>query len=290
MAERLKISIIKKKHESASLFGKTIHRLRMVRIRNIKKETPLVKTVTFIDEKCSEAQPGQFVMVWVPGVDEVPMSIASAEKKTNTITIAVNKKGEATAALHNLRKGSLLGIRGPYGKSFKIKSGKIIIIGGGTGIAPLYFLIQRLKKVKSKLTVIIGAKTKNELLFLRKINLILNADDKLIITTDDGTYGLKGSASEVLNEVLKKERHDWAYTCGPELMMKKVLEATMKHKIPLQASLERYMKCGVGLCGSCMIGEHRVCHDGPVFDGEVLSGIQEFGVSRRDASGRILPV
>ena len=106
-----------------------------------------------------------------------------------------------------------------------------------------------------------------------------------MISTDDGSKGYKGLASDLAKEEIAKEKFDQVLTCGPEIMMKKLYDICKN--IPFQASLERYMKCGFGICGQCCIGEGlRVCKEGPVFDGKTLKKIQDFGIYTRDASGR----
>ncbi|MEM3061382.1 MAG: dihydroorotate dehydrogenase electron transfer subunit, partial [Candidatus Bathyarchaeia archaeon] len=90
--------------------------------------------------------------------------------------------------------------------------------------------------------------------------------------------------------VIEEEKFDVVYTCGPEIMMKKILDLCKKNKIRMQASLERYMKCGIGICGSCGLGPYRVCVDGPVFSKEGIKRMDEFGIHKRDSSGRRIPV
>ena len=147
-------------------------------------------------------------------------------------------------------------------------------------MAPLYFLAKTAKTAGADVTIIFGARTKQLLFYRERLKKVAN---KLIITTDDGSEGMKGNVlvgMEATNGV------DRIYTCGPERMMAAVLKQAAAAKIPAEASLERYMKCGMGVCGSCMIGRYRVCADGPVFDGEILLKESEFGSSKRDAAGR----
>ena len=109
------------------------------------------------------------------------------------------------------------------------------------------------------------------------------------ISTDDGSKGFKGLASDMAKELINKNNFDSIITCGPELMMKNLLE--LCPDVPFQASLERYMKCGIGICGQCCIGEGlRVCVEGPVFYGEMLRNIKDFGVFKRDASGKKIKI
>jgi dihydroorotate dehydrogenase electron transfer subunit len=107
----------------------------------------------------------------------------------------------------------------------------------------------------------------------------------MIVSTDDGSFGIKGFTTDVLMDLLKKEKFDCVYTCGPEVMMKKVFDICDDKGIKCQASLERYMKCGFGLCGTCCIDDKLICKDGPVFDSNQLRKLSEFGVFNRDKSG-----
>jgi dihydroorotate dehydrogenase electron transfer subunit len=107
-----------------------------------------------------------------------------------------------------------------------------------------------------------------------------------LVSTDDGSFGYHGFASDLAKKILEKERFDQIITCGPEKMMKKILELGLEYKIPVQASLERHMKCGIGICDSCAIDGWHVCKDGPVFDNKKLGKMKDFGRFKRDASGR----
>lgn len=266
-----------------------LNKPRIVKVLRVKEETLTVKSLFFKDEFCSKAKPGQFIMVWIPGVDEIPMSISRANLKSGVSSITVKLVGNATKKLHEMDKGDVFGVRGPYGVNFKIVKGDVLVVGGGVGMVPLLLLLQRLKIAGGKPTVIIGAKIKEELLFVKEVEKTVGKKNVLTVT-EDGSYGVKGLASEVLADMLKRNacNYNQIYACGPELMLKKVLELALKHKIPAQLSLERYIKCGIGLCGSCMIDGFRVCKDGPVFSSKILAEVKEFGVFRREPSGRII--
>jgi len=224
-------------------------------------------------------------MLWIPGVDEIPLSILDAEEG-GTVAVAVKKVGEATEALHSKRVGELVGIRGPFGNSFTLKEGKILMVGGGTGIAPLLFLTRKLESKTAKIFFVIGANTKEELLFIDELKELCSKE-KVIATTEDGSYGIKGLATEPVETLLAKEKFDIIYTCGPEQMVRKVFNLAEKHGIDLEASLERLMRCAIGLCGSCCIGKYYVCRDGPVFTAQQLREVKaEFGFSKRGFDGR----
>jgi len=230
-------------------------------------------------------------MVWLPGFDELPMSISSAHPN-GLASITVANVGEATKLLHEKEKGDIVGVRGPFGNSFKLVEGNVLLVGGGTGIAPLAFLAEKLFELKVKMSFLLGAKTKEELLFMSKIESTLSGTgNRIIASTEDGSYGHKGVVTKLAEETLAKEKFDAIYACGKELMLFKIFILAEKHKTPLQASLERLMRCAIGLCGSCTIGKYRVCADGPIFTSKQLQEVKdEFGRFKRDFDGKKIPV
>jgi len=255
----------------------------------IKTESRTVKTFTFKDRKCAKAKPGQFLMLWIPGVDEIPLSIMNGDGN-DMVEVAVRNVGEATNALHNMKIGEIIGLRGPFGNSFTLRSGNVLLVGGGTGVAPLLFLARKLVNRASRLVFVIGAKTKDELLYISELEKLCSRK-RLIAATEDGSYGAKCLATTPLDSLLQKEHFSMVYTCGPEQMMCKVVALAKRYKIDLEASLERLMRCAIGLCGSCVIGRYRVCRDGPVFTKERLGEFEaEFGVSKRNFDGRKVPL
>ena len=253
----------------------------------MKRESPTVKTFTFHDRLCGRSRPGQFVMVWVPGVDEIPLSLSTI-RPNGFSSITVAEVGEATEALHQRKVGDALGIRGPFGNGFTLTSGKIMIVGGGTGLASLVPLAENLMGRTTQITFLLGAKTRDELLFLDRIGRALSkVEARVMATTEDGSYGLRGLVTGPAEQILMKERLDMIYTCGPEQMMRKMFLLAERYKVPLQASLERIMHCAMGLCGGCVIGRLRVCKDGPVFSSEQLREVRgEFGRFKRGFDGR----
>ncbi|MCK4434336.1 dihydroorotate dehydrogenase electron transfer subunit [Candidatus Bathyarchaeota archaeon] len=273
-----------------SVYRITTNKLRTTRILSVKTETTTVKTFTFKDRQCAKAKPGQFLMLWIPSVDEIPLSILDA--KNELVSVVVKKVGEATRALHKKKVSELIGVRGPFGNSFTMKEGRILMVSGGTGTAPILFLAKKLASRATRLVFVIGAKTRDELLFVNESKRLFGKGKMhVIVTTEDGSYGVKGLATTPLQSLLAKERFDTVYTCGPELMMLKVFDLAEKYGIALEASFERLMRCAIGLCGSCVIGKYRVCRDGPVFTTEHLREItNEFGISKRDFNGRKIPI
>jgi dihydroorotate dehydrogenase electron transfer subunit len=244
-------------------------------ITEIVEETPSVRTLYFTEPLGCRA--GQFVRVWVPGVDEVPMALSSP------CSITVQKVGESTAALCSLQEGDLLGIRGPFGNGFP-DDGRILALAGGVGAAPLRPLVMG-GRVD---TLLLGARSADELLFSHE----LPGATRLLLATDDGSAGHHGFVTDLLARE-DPGGYDRICVCGPERMMHAVLCTIDQLGIASRGffSLHRYMKCGIGLCGSCCIDPDglRVCRDGPVFAGDLLLR-SEFGRYRRDASGRKRPV
>ncbi len=262
--------------------------LRTTEIVQIRTESPTVKTYVLPDRLCCKAKPGQFLMLWIPGIDEIPLSIMEA--KNGLVSVSVKVVGDATRHLHGMEAGATVGVRGPFGNSFTESRGRILLVGGGTGVAPLLFLARQLSAKTERLSFVEGAKTKDELLFVRELGGICN-EKSLITTTEDGTAGLQCLVTEPLASLLDREHFDMIYTCGPEVMVKKIFEITEQRKLPLEASLERLMRCGIGLCGSCMIGKYRVCRDGPVFTAAQLREVKdELGVSKLGFDGSRIPV
>lgn len=229
-------------------------------------------------------------MLWIPRIDEIPLSILDVEN--GTVSVAVKKVGIATNSLHNKKVGDLVGIRGPLGNSFTLEEGRILMVSGGTGTAPILFLAKKLASTTTRVVSVIGARTKDELLFIREFKKIHDKEkNQIIAVTEDGSYGVKGLVTVPLESLLAREKFDMAYTCGPEQMMRKVFDLTEKHHINIEASLERLMRCGIGLCGSCVIGKYCVCKDGPVFAEKQLREItSEFGISKRDFNGKRIPL
>jgi len=256
----------------------------VVKIEKVIEETPTVRTLVFSDEVFANVLPGQFAMVWIPGVNELPMSVMiTLEKGKGAFT--VRKHGVASTSLYNLKVGDYIGMRGPYGNSFTIKQGKLLLVGGGTGLVPLMRLLIFLKKT-NEVTVLIGAKTKEEVFFEKLANQLLEHNKhQVIVVTEDGTYGKSGLVTDEMEKLISEKKFDAVYTCGPEKMMHKVVQLAHAKKFHVQASLERMMKCGIGICGSCCVGEVLVCKDGTVFDGDYLLSNKEFGYTHRNKAG-----
>lgn len=257
--------------------------IRTVIVLDVKREAVDITTIYFKDDLVQTAEPGQYIMVWVPGEDEVPMSISTIEHN-GLSSITVRNIGSTTEILNSITPGTMLGIRGPYGNHYEVEGENPLIVAGGSGAASLLPLVRAFLKKGVKPTFILGGRSSDQLLFEDTLADLLG--ENLVISTDDGSMGYSGYASGYAALLMAENEYDQVYTCGPELMMVKVFYETEKHDLPIQASLERYVKCAVGLCGNCAIGPYRVCKDGPIFDTEMLKEIRdEFGISHMDASG-----
>ena len=255
--------------------------MQSARVAKVSAESEKVRTIELNTRLL--CQPGQFLMVWVPGIGERPMSIAN----NDPLTVSVANVGKVSAELHKLKPGGLLSFRGPLGNGFRVQDSwkRILVVGGGYGVVPLYFLSRAASSNNIEVIGVIGARTADDIIYEKKLFVVNN---ETYITTDDGSRGKKGTVMEEVCGLLSnpKLKPDAVFTCGPERMMLSVARECLKHEIPCQVSLERYMKCGVGVCGSCDLGGKCVCRDGPVFDGLEVLGLEEFGQVKRDASGK----
>ncbi|MFH0832202.1 MAG: dihydroorotate dehydrogenase electron transfer subunit [Candidatus Aenigmatarchaeota archaeon] len=240
------------------------------KIIDVVDEAKNVRTF-FLDKKI-DAMPGQFVMVWLPGINEKPFSLSYE----NGITVKM--LGPFTKSLFDLHIGDKLWIRGPYGNSFIdfVGDSKKYLIAGGTGAAPLAFFAEWLNE---KPTVILGARSKDGLVFADRFRKKSN----LLITTNDGSCGSCGFVTDLV-----KDDDAQFFICGPEKMM---LACVQKIKTPenIILSLERYMKCGCGICGNCELSGLRVCKDGPIFRYSAIVN-SDFGRSKRNEIGKMVSV
>ena len=226
------------------------------------------------------AIPGQFIMVWLPGIGEKPFSLSG----NAPLAITVAGVGEFSKKLISLKKGDHVHYRGPFGKGFELRgkySRTFLLVGGGYGAAPLRFLAKMALAKKAKVTMIVGARNKS---LLQKTKV---KGAELLVATDDGSQGTKGFVTDVMANLLKEgRRFDCVYACGPEIMMKKIAETCKKNKIPGQFLLERIFKCGIGVCGQCAIDDKLVCFDGPKFERDEVLAFKEFCKCQYDSSGK----
>lgn len=247
-------------------------------ISKIEVENYRVKTFFF--KESLPSLPGQFAMIWLPGIDEKPMSINSAEP----FSISFAAVGAFSKALSNCKVGDKVGVSGPYGTNFELKGKSILLVGGGYGVVPLRFLAQEAKRKGGiKCAAIVGAKNKKDLLFEKRLEM---EGCEVYASTDDGSKGFKGNAVQFAEQLFSKTKFDAIYSCGPEKMMFYLSKLAKKHSIPCFVSAERFMKCGIGVCGACTIGGLMSCRDGPVMDAKLLEDIEDWGNFHREKGGR----
>lgn len=229
---------------------------------------------------CNNAKPGNFVHIRVSQSDSPLLrrafSIHKLKKDDNNFEILFKVIGSGTEILSKVLPGESLDVLGPIGNSFTLpkKQQEVMLVAGGMGIAPLWFLLNYLVRGmdEKKLTFFLGCKSKEELLYVENLK---NMGINLVIATDDGSIGKKGLITEVFLKEMKKRGSSHKklaiYSCGPQMMLRSMSDIAEKFELSCQFSLETHMACGMGACWGCVVklkdGTYkRVCVDGPVFD------------------------
>ncbi len=221
----------------------------------------------------SAVQPGQFVNIKIGDTDPLlrrPFSVHHQEG--DIIEIIVKIVGKGTSLLAEKSVPGPIDLLAPLGRGFSlIESGSALLVGGGVGNAPLYFLAARLRCRGVRLSYLYGALSQN-LIFLRE--RYESIADEFILATDDGTAGRKGLIADIADEVIGEREFDQVYLCGPMAMMKRITDTLRSVPTPVEVSIENYFGCGIGVCYGCSVetaeGRKRACIDGPVFDGKSL--------------------
>jgi len=260
----------------------------IVVIEKIIEETPGVRTFhfNFKDKKLQKEfnfESGQFAQYSVFGIGEAPFCISSSPTRRDHLEFAVQRVGRVTNALHRLGVGAELGFRGPYGNSFPLdflRGKNLVFVGGGIGLAPLRSLIWNVIDNRGKyknIDIIYGARTPADLCF--KYDLEAWDKDKTVnmVTTvdkgDDAWKGKVGVVPKILEEVAPSAKEAVAIVCGPPIMIRFTFPVLTKLGFKpeqMLTTLEKRMKCGIGMCGRCNIGNIYVCRDGPVFSYEEI--------------------
>ena len=263
-------------------------------VENIKFEGRKTATLTFnLPEKFNlKISPGQYFMLWLPGDDEIPISVSRLVNNYK-IEFTICAEGPTSSNFLKLTEDDFIGLRGPYGNGFEISSDIIpIIIGGGMGITPLRFLIYYLaSRTQGRIILIQGAKTTDELFFREELN---DKGIEIHYCTDDGSFGFHGFPTVILENTIQKIQQDnlscEIYSCGPEKMLKSILNIVTKYNLETNTQFsiaDRFIRCGFGICGSCYLDDLglSVCRDGPVFRGDILLKVSDFGYYGRSANG-----
>lgn len=250
-------------------------------VLSVQKLQEKVFKLTLLSSIISKmSRPGHFVHIKVSS-DNYPLlrrafSIHGLNASKDSFEILFRVIGKGTEILSGVSPGDKLDLLGPIGNSFSLpkKGQQIMLVAGGMGIAPLWFLFNHLIKryPKDDLTFFVGAKNREELLYIEKLE---KAGANLIVATDEGSSGRKGLVTEVFAQEIKKRGGDYrrlcVYSCGPQMMLKRMSQLAKKLDFLCQISLETHMACGVGACWGCVVrlrdGTYkRACVDGPVFD------------------------
>ncbi len=222
--------------------------------------------------------PGQFNMLYVYGMGEVAISISSDPGKKGTIDHTIHRVGSLTTALAHMKRGDMIGVRGPFGSSWPVNVARgkdVIIASGGIGLAPLrpvVYSILRARKDYGRVIVLYGGRSALDLLFRVELEEWGNNHEvETLVTVDRGDSSWKGHIGVVtglLSYIKLDARNTVAYVCGPEIMMRFTADELEARDIPVESiylSMERNMKCAIGFCGHCQMGPTFICKDGPVY-------------------------
>jgi len=253
---------------------------RVARIHGRRRENHDVWTLDIREESPQGTgfQPGQFNMVWVFGVGEIPISVSGDPQRPDRLIHTVRSVGPVSAALTRLRPGEALGLRGPFGTGWPLAEAAgrdVVILAGGLGLAPLRPLLYQLRAERERygrIFLLYGTRSPEDILFRRELEHALQRPDiEVHLTVDHAASGWAGNVGVVTTLVPKagfdRER-TVAFVCGPEVMMRLAISALRTGGLRDEAiylSMERNMKCAVALCGRCQFHSVLVCRDGPVF-------------------------
>jgi dihydroorotate dehydrogenase electron transfer subunit len=221
------------------------HLHRPFTLAKIRSENHSTRTLFFRERL--PAQPGQFVMAWLPGVDEKPFSIAAAEP----LALTVAAVGPFSRAMHNLPVGDRVWVRGPLGQGFRLDNvtgRRLLLVGGGYGVAPLFFLAQEAIAQGCTIEVCIGAQTAEDVLLVKDFE---STGVAVHVTTEDGSLGSRGLVTIATEVAIAHNQPGMVCACGPAKMLEAIDKQCERHNLPRQLSWEAHMRCGMGLCGSC---------------------------------------
>lgn len=251
------------------------------RVQRVQREIPDTFTLELEPEDGSSIPPfatGQFNMLYIFGVGEIPISISGNPDVRTPLVHTTRAVGTVSRAMQELRPGEMVGVRGPFGTSWPIEQspGKdIVIVAGGIGLAPLRSVMYRLiarREQYGKVALLYGARTPPDLLYrheLERWRARLDLDVYITVDRADSSWhGSVGVVPQLIRRASFDPQNTLALVCGPEIMMRFTVAELEKHSVTadqVYISMERNMKCAVGLCGHCQYGPHFVCKDGPVF-------------------------
>lgn len=258
-------------------------------VENIITESSTIKTLVLNPKEPIEFKAGQFIELTIPGIGEAPFTPSSSPYVKDEIEVSIMKTGTVTSAIHNLKKGDVVGLRGPFGKEYpidKFKDKEVLIVGGGVGLAPLRSLLLSLFHdidLLKKLQLRYGARTSKDIIYKDQIGVWSKHEKTDIhMTVDIGDKDWKGHVG-LITTILDKDmgidiQNSVAIVCGPPIMMKFVTIKLMDIGYApenIYLSMEKNMSCGIGKCNRCKIGKMYVCLDGPVFTWDQVKDIPD---------------
>jgi dihydroorotate dehydrogenase electron transfer subunit len=239
-------------------------------IVDIRRETERISS--FVLDGSLEAAPGQFVMAWLPGIDEKPFSLAEADP----IILSVARVGPFTEAFHRLAVGDRVWLRGPFGQGFRLCEGDPLLVGGGYGAAPLAYLARVACEAGRLVTVVLGTGSAQKAPLVerfRALGCTLNI------------FQHRETGLPLIERLLLESTTDTLYACGPNAMLEATKQLALRHNRPCQLSYEAYMRCGIGVCGACSRDGYLICRDGPVLAFPARDGI-DGSIRPQSSTGR----
>jgi NAD(P)H-flavin reductase len=260
-------------------------------VQAVARETPDTFTLTLRPQDGageSSFRPGQFSMLWVFGVGELPISISGDPAGGGRLQYTVRSVGRATHALVNRHAGDAIGVRGPLGTGWPVEAARghdVVLVAGGIGLAPLrpvVYEVLRHRDRYGRLVILYGARSPRDLLYRKELTAwARQPDTQVLVTVDYGGLNWRGHVG-VVTTLFRYARlqpaRALAMVCGPEIMMRFVtreLEHQGLTRQNIHLSMERNMKCAIGFCGHCQLGPYFVCKDGPVFPYERIRTLME---------------
>lgn len=257
-----------------------------LRVARVQRETSDTVTVSLEADGTFPFIPGQFNMLYAFAVGEVPISMSGDPGREHEIVHTIRSVGAVSGALCGLRKGAVVGVRGPFGQPWPVADTRgldLLLVAGGVGLAPLRPVVYhalRHRAAYGRVDLLVGARTPGDLLYRRELTRWQRRGDLRVLTTVDraGTdwKGRIGVVPQLLDEIPVDAARTAALLCGPEVMMRFTIRQLVERGVPedrIYLSLERNMKCAVGFCGHCQFGPSFVCRDGPVFRYDRISSL-----------------
>ncbi|TDV44132.1 FAD/NAD(P)-binding protein [Actinophytocola oryzae] len=245
--------------------------------RTVETRDSATLTLAPVEESLPRFRPGQFTMVYVPGVGEIAVSVSGDPRLEHVLVQTVRAVGAVSGAIHDATPGTVLGLRGPFGTDWDLPTAAgfdLLLVAGGIGLAPLRPVLLGALACRARygrITLVLGARTPAEFLYRDQIRAWAERADLTVLSTVDhstpGWHGRVGLVTEPLANAELDPARTVAFLCGPEVMMRFSAELLCARGVPasrVRLSLERNMRCGVGLCGHCQLGPLLVCRDGPV--------------------------